>query len=430
MNKKSKKEVIQPQNNFNDPIIRKHIFYLVIFSLFFKIVTIFITIFGFNSLIDYFDIRSNVLKSIFILNGKIPYLDFYHEYPIMALIPNIITGIPSAIFNNLIITFTSFQLLMILFDVGTTICIYFISIKIYNNKVTAFTAGIIYTLSLCAAYTSLTRFDSFPVFMMMVSIALILYKHQLTGYFGIALGFFTKIFPIIALPFLLLYEIKSDTSLIKERIKLNIIIYSIFFMICIIPFIFLIGVDKTLKVYLFATGSNVNLVYVNTFTYTIYSWLKLFGIGVDYNIIVFVMTSTLIFSIISLLVISFKMKKMTELNLIQFIGAAILLFVALSKFHSPQYFMWFAPLFAILVANDIYKVIVFFAVQFLAFMEFPLMYGYYYTNVNYTNTIGTYNWYFTLLFFTLEYFFIFLLLYQNLQETIKYNINQYISGET
>ena len=66
----------------------------------------------------------------------------------------------------------------------------------------------------------------------------------------------------------------------------------------------------------------------------------------------------------------------------------------------------------------------------MAFIEFPLMYGYYYTNVNYTNIIGTYNWYFTLLFFTLEYFFIFLLLYQNLQETIKYNINQYISGET
>jgi hypothetical protein len=429
--KKNKEPIITSSDNFDDPVIRKHIFYLIILSLAFKIATIITTLFVFRSAIDYFDLRTNVVKSIFILNGKIPYLDFYHEYPVLALIPNIIAGIPSAIFNNLILSFTSFQLLMILFDVGTTICVYFVALKIYNKKSLAFTSGVIYTLSLCAAYTTLTRFDSFPVFLMMVSIYLILYKRQVVGYTTLALGFFTKIFPIISLPFLLIYELKSDKSMFKERIQFNIVIYFLLFALCIAPFIFLTGVDKALKVYLIATGSNLNLIYVNTFTYTIYSWLHdLLKIGIDYNTLTSVMTGIVICLIIFLLVVSYKMKKMSELNLIQFIGASILLFVVFSKFHSPQYFMWFAPLFAILVVDDIYKIVVFFIVQFLAFMEFPLMYGHYYTNVNYTNAVGTYNWYVTILFFTIEYLFIFLLLYQNVLGTIKYNMNQYIHGET
>jgi len=419
----------------NDLITRTHIFYLIILSLSFKIITIISTMFIFNSYIDYFDIRRYVLKSILLSNGQLPYFSFPYEYPILSVMPNILASIPSVIFSNFMLTFSVYQMIMIICDILTAICIYYIALKIYKSQKTAFTSGIIYTLSLCAAYTSLTRFDSFPVFLMLFSIFLILYKDELSisvnnGYFINAMGFFVKIFPVVALPFLILYESKFSSGILKDRIKLNIIIYTILSLLLFIPFIILTGLDKAIKPYLFATGSNTMSVYGNTLTYNIYSWLHdIFKLSIDTNSISLVMTIIMGIIIIGLLIVAFKMKKISELNLIQFICVSLISVIIFSRFHSPQYFMWVAPFFAILVADDIYKIVVFFIVQFFAFVEFPLMFGKFYTNANYVGSIGSYNWYIALLFFTIEYIFIFLLLKMILLETIKYNIDQYNTGE-
>jgi hypothetical protein len=420
----------------NDLITRKHIFYLIILSLSFKILTILSTIFVFNSYIDYFDVRRYVLKSILLLNGQLPYFSFSYEYPILSVMPNIVAAIPSIIFSNFILTFSMYQMIMVLFDIMTAICIYYISLKIYKKEKIAFISGIIYTLSLCAAYTCLTRFDSFPVFLMLFSIFLILYKDELSmsvnnGYFINAMGFFVKIFPIVALPFLILYESKFAEDILKNRLKLNIIIYTVLSLLLFIPFIILTGLDKSIKPYLFATGSSSISVYGNTLTFNIYSWLHdVVKLPVDANSISLVMTIIMGIIIVGLLIVAFKMKKMSELNLIQFICVSLVAVIVFSRFHSPQYFMWITPFFAILVADDIYKILVFFIVQFFAFIEFPIIFGNYYTNVSYVSDVGSYNWYITLLFFTIEYIFIFILLKMILLETIKYNINQYITGET
>jgi len=419
----------------NDLITRTHIFYLIILSLLFKIMTIGSTIFIFNSYIDYFDIRRYVLKSVLLSNGQLPYFSFPYEYPILSVIPNILAVIPSVIFSNFILTFSMYQMLMIIFDVMTTICIYYIALKVYKKEKIAFISGIIYTLSLCVAYTCLTRFDSFPVFLMLFSIFLILYKDELSmsvnnGYFINAIGFFVKIFPIVALPFLILYESKFTDGILKDRLKLNIIIYTVLSLLLFIPFIILTGLDKTIKPYLFATGSSSISVYGNTLTYNIYSWLHdVFKLSIDSNSVSLVMTIIMGIIIISLLGIAFKMKKISELNLIQFICVSLIAVIIFSRFHSPQYFMWITPFFAILVADDIYKILVFFIVQFFAFIEFPIIFGKYYTNISYVSSIGSYEWYITLLFFTIEYIFIFILLKMILSETIKYNINQYVQGE-
>jgi hypothetical protein len=80
-----------------------------------------------------------------------------------------------------------------------------------------------------------------------------------------------------------------------------------------------------------------------------------------------------------------------------------------TKFHSPQYIVWFTPLLCLLVADDIYKVVLFYIVQVFAYIEFPLMFGSFYTNLEYTNTVGSSGWYITLVFFTLQYLVILIL---------------------
>jgi hypothetical protein len=42
-------------------------------------------------------------------------------------------------------------------------------------------------------------------------------------------------------------------------------------------------------------------------------------------------------------------------------------------------------------------------VQVFAYIEFPLMFGIFYTNLEYTNAVGTPGWFITLIFFTVQY---------------------------
>ena len=85
--------------------------------------------------------------------------------------------------------------------------------------------------------------------------------------------------------------------------------------------------------------------------------------------------------------------------------------ILFTKFHSPQYIVWFTPLLCLLVADDIYKIALFYVVQVFAYIEFPLMFGSFYTNMEYTNTVGSYGWYITLMFFTLQYLAILILVF-------------------
>jgi len=426
---KKKKSLKEPESdeffldtNIKKSFIRYRIYNLIILSIIFKITTIGITIFFARSTIDYFDLRNYALKTISIMNGNLPYVSFYHEYPILAIVPNILSSIPVFIFNNMRLLIPSYQFTMIIFDILTTICVYLIALKLYKER-NAFIAGIIYTLSLVAAYTTLTRFDSFPVFLMMLSITFILYKDQ-NGYFINIIGFFTKIFPIIALPFLLIYESKVRNNLMLN-IR-NILITTTFLSLVLIgPFVVLVGLYNAIKPYIFATGSGLTKEYANTFTFMIYSWIHdVIKLSVNYSDVSFIIYIIMVISILGLLLLSYLLKEQDPYYLVMSIGLSLFSVIIFAKFHSPQYFMWVMPIFAILVADHIEKIIMFIIVQVFAYIEFPLMFGSFYTNVEYTNAIGSYGWYVALLFFTIEYIFIFLLIkmcsFDRLKETIKY----------
>ena len=84
--------------------------------------------------------------------------------------------------------------------------------------------------------------------------------------------------------------------------------------------------------------------------------------------------------------------------------------VRMSPFSSPSP-LWFTPFLALLVADDLIKIGLFYLAQIFAYIEFPLMFGGYYTNLEYTNPIGSSGWYLTLLFFTLQYVVLMTLMY-------------------
>jgi hypothetical protein len=88
--------------------------------------------------------------------------------------------------------------------------------------------------------------------------------------------------------------------------------------------------------------------------------------------------------------------------LLKLILCAIVIVTLATKVRSPGYVLFFISLICILIPDDLYKIGLFYAMQILGFIEFPLGFWKLWTNVEYTNPIYSTNWYLTLMVFTLE----------------------------
>jgi hypothetical protein len=243
--------------------------------------------------------------------------------------------------------------------------------------------------------------------MLMLAVLFTIYGMSMKGYISAGLGFFAKIFPAIAFPFLVLYNLRKSslkneiTAVLKVMVPLSIVL--------LLPV--LVIRPGAFRTYLFATGANVG-VYVNTATFTLYSWLNGVGhIGVSPETVSLVMYGLMGITLLSLLYSAYTDTEKQPVTLLKSLLCAFIAVILFTKFHSPQYIVWFTPLLCLLVAGDVNKVVLFYIVQIFAYIEFPLMFGSFYTNLEYTNAVGSSGWYTTLIFFTLQYFALVFLVY-------------------
>lgn len=404
-------------------LIKYHLFLLILCSLLTKAVMFFVTPLVFHSFIDYYDLGYYLQHGVYLTQGQLPYLNYNFEYPVLLFVPIILSLIPALLLQNAWGFIYTFQILMILCDIVTLLCVYLIVLKLRNER-TAFIAGVIYATAFSTAYFVITKYDAFPTCFLMIAILFTLYEKNMRGYIATALGFFAKIFPAIAFPFIILYNAKK-TSLKQEIIDVCKVVIPLA-VIFILPL--LVIRPDALKSYLFATGASVG-VYVNTVTYTLYSWLNgVWNIGVTAEEISLCMYLLMAAVLLYLIYKSYKSTENPQELLIKCLLCALIVVIYFTKFHSPQYIVWFTPLMCILVADDIYKIILFYLFQIFAFIEFPLMFGGFYTNNQYTNPTGSLGWYVTLVFFTLQYCILFLLLYVTLKPsgTVLQNLKKFL----
>lgn len=384
--------------------VQRHLLILVAACILMKFIVAFFTTTVFHSFIDYFDIGTYFNHTLPLLEGQIPYIDYQIEYPVLALLPILMALAPAVLANDVVVFILSFQFLMILCDVVTTVCVYLIALKIWDEKRAFLSAGL-YVTSFSAAYFVITKYDAFPTCLLMLALLFTLYGMKMKGYLCSGLGFFAKIYPAIAIPFFVLHNAKT-TSLKEEIISaLKIIIP-----LCVILFIpFLLLRPEVIKTYLFTTGSSA-AVYANTLTYTVYAYLQGIGhLGITMETCSMVMYLIMGLIAIALLWSAYRDPEKRPVTLLKLIACALIAAVLFTKFHSPQYIVWYTPLLALLVADDLKKIVLFYLYQALAYIEFPLMFGSFYTNLEYTNPVGSAAWYGTLLFFTAE-FVVFILL--------------------
>ena len=376
--------------------VKSHILFLVFASIISKLLVIFITIFVFHSFVDFFDIGVYLQHAFMPLQGQYPYGSADFQYPILIFVPMMIAIVPALIFQNAIAFVYSFQILMVICDIITILCVYFIGLKLWNEKI-AFYSGLLYATAFSAAYFVITKYDAFPACLLMLAITFTIYGKEFKGYVTSVIGFFTKIFPVFALPFFILYNAKK-TSIRQEIIsaaKIAVPISAFLFL----PLFFLN--PDSLKIY--APRSELGF-YSNTLTFTIYSWIHdVFRLGISIEAISGVMYIFMGLGILTLLYIAYIIPEKNPKLLLKLILCAIILVVISTKMRSPQYIVWFTPIICILAIDDIKKIALLFLVQCMAYIEFPLMFGKFYTALQYTEPVLSSGWMLTLMMFTFEY---------------------------
>ncbi|MGB7787729.1 hypothetical protein [Methanoregula sp.] len=390
--------------------IKRHIALLILATIVMKFVVVIITATIFHSFIDLFDIEGYLSSATPLLQGQLPYINYPFAYPILTFIPILLAFIPAVLTWNSMAFVLSFQALMIVCDILIVLSVYFIGLKIYNAT-TAFYGGLIYATAFSTAYFVVTKSDAFPTCLLMLAILFTIYGVSSRGYVGASAGFFAKIFPAIALPFMVLYNAKT-TSLKEELISAGKI-FLIFCLVLLVPLAIIS--PATLSTYLFATGGSVG-VYVNTATYTLYAYVsEVFHLGISVGLVSDVMYVLMGAILLLLVYIAFAEREKNEKTFLKLVLCAIFCLVFFTKFHSPQYIIWFTPLLALLVADDLVKIGLFYLSQVFAYIEFPLIFKISYTNTQYVNPAGSSGWYLTLLFFTLEYIVLITLMYLTLR---------------
>jgi hypothetical protein len=390
----------------DEETVKHHITLLILVTIVMKFIVVVFTTTIFHSFIDYFDISVYLNSVTPLIQGQLPYVNYQFEYPILTFIPILLAFIPAVLTQSGMAFVLTFQTLMIVCDIVIVLSVYFIGLKIHNAT-TAFYGGLIYATAFSTAYFVITKSDAFPTCLLMLGMLFTIYGMNARGYASASAGFFAKIFPAIALPFMVLYNAKT-TSLKEELISAG----KIFFVFCIVLLLPLAIISPaTLSTYLFATGGAVGI-YANTATYTLYAYLsEVLHLGISSGAVSALMYVLMGATLLLLVYIAFADQEKKEKTFLKLVLCSIFCLVFFTKFHSPQYIVWFTPLLALLVADDLVKIGLFYTSQIFAYIEFPLIFGTSYTNTQYVNPAGSSGWYLTLLFFTAEYIVLIALLY-------------------
>jgi hypothetical protein len=384
--------------------VKHHTAILVLASVLAKLAVAFVTTAVFFSFVDMFDIGVYYDHIRMLVEGQLPF-DAGFQYPVLILVPLLIALVPALVLQSSMAFVYTFQGLMVLCDIVTILCVYLIGLRLWNER-TAFLAGLIYASAFAAAYFVITKYDAFPTSILMLAILCTVYRREMMGYAASAVGFFIKVFPILALPFFVLYNAKGS-SLKQEIISAA----KVFIPIAVVLFLplFLLS-PETWKIYI-PVRSELGY-YSNTLTFTIYSWVHgVFHIGISLDTVSAIMYILMGAGMLALLYTAYRIPGRDRKLLITLILCATVLVVVCAKVRSPQYIVWFTPLLCLLAADDIRKIVLLFLYQALAYLEFPLMFGAFYSALEYTDPAVSPGWMFTLVVFTLEYLALFVCLW-------------------
>lgn len=345
--------------------------------------------------IDIYPHQWNYRYFTWISDGQIPYLDFEMEYPPLFFVPVIIAAFVSTIMGSFNWYVWSFQVFMIACWFATALVVYVIANALYG-RARAIVAGIVFACSFASAYFTLTTYDPFPTLIMMLAIGYGLIRGKEDVGIGLGIiGFFAKLFPAAAIPFILIRGGRAAVTVAVAMVATVLIVIG--------GAILVMG---TMPMYRYG-GTGI----VQSLPYTLQQALW----GVTGHLIGTLWFQVLIGIPIAAITIYVLLRRRGALQTsptyyLTTLTVAIVAVLALSTFHSPQYAIWFTPLCAILASRDVKGILVFAASQIMLYIQYPLGFWKLYVNDGYVADPLTIGWWGAVVFFIAYWGIIFLLM--------------------
>jgi hypothetical protein len=363
-----------------DPaLFRRHLLFLAGISIFMKFFVVFITTDILSNFIDLFDIGFYFQYAVKIWAGQIPYVNFDYYYPPLSLISVVLPFFFAFIFKNTAVYVLAHQILMCAFDLGTTLLVYLVAIKFYDQK-GAFLSGILSATAISTAYFVLTKFDAFPTFVLFLSLALFLYGRESAGYAATAAGFLVKWFPIVAYPYYLIHEHLQgkENRLLFRRVLIGALTVLVF----TLPFIILSwqGLLFSYTYNIAPINQSQFLTQSQSLAYYLDYIVSSAGGSPFFGRII---SPMMVLIQLALLAIYWRIGSRDLRVLCSFLFLAVLAFMLFIPYASPQYIIWVTPFLAILLARSFKEQLLFYAYQVWVYLEFPLLFQNLYSNLAY-----------------------------------------------
>jgi hypothetical protein len=261
-------------------------------------------------------------------------------------------------------------------------------------------SGLLYATAFSVSYFVLTEFTAFATMLMLLGLLFIIpRKEYVYGYSAIVSGFFTKLFPAILLPYIILFDLKKKP--LKEVIYPLLKVIAVFIVVFIVP-LCLLNI-QALDPYLVKVGGESRGLFASSVPYLIHSWINgLFGIVVSADILsgIGLVIAACICIFCGYYIYKSKTEDMKDILKVTVLSTFAI--VMAIKFNSPNYYLWMTPLICILVVTDIKKIFIFYVCQLISYAIFPLSFAIFWTNEKYIGATGTPSWQVALMLFTIN----------------------------
>jgi hypothetical protein len=312
-----------------------------------------------------YDTRLYYWYATCLLHGQIPYVNYLVEYPQMFFIPALIPLIPTLAVQNYLVYLYSFSFLMVVADTATLIIVYLIAARLFGQK-NAFMCGFLYSTAISAAFFIPIEYDAVPTFMLMLSLWAFLYQDEIVSFVCATISFLMKWFAIFSFPYYFLYGYKTgqDRKTRNKAIAISVLLVAV----TVLPFIILDYQNFliTYTVQIFRPPEIHSLVYyMNTISTFFFHQTPFEPISV-------IMLIT--FEVV-LLFWFYRYLDTTPQTLISLVFLSIFAFVLFNKVFSATYIIWLTPFLALLLFDSNRKIVLFYLVQLVMYLETPLLFG-------------------------------------------------------
>ncbi len=336
-----------------------------------------------------------------IILGKLPYINFFAEYPQFFFIPVVVAILPLWGNPNFTGYLFSFGAMTLVFDLATLICVYILAAKFFGQE-KAFLSGLLYVTALSTAFFIPIVYDIIPTFFLVFSLCCFIYGKETTACISTAVGFLLKWFPFVCFPFFYLSILKNKGDL--RGFRTGVIATAFLIAACFVPFI-VIDSEKFFRTYAF------HIVRLPEGHSLVYYLDAVFAFLINLQPINKISLLLVILAECLLMYWYYRHLDGSALTLTYALFLSVFIFILFNKVLATYYIVWTMPFLALLLARSRWHILLFYAVQIIMYLETPVLLRIVYTPYKYYSVIENSLPSVSFVFYTVKFAIFFLLLY-------------------